>query len=122
MTKQGFHILFSRALSAAAREIEARLGREIPHSFRIELHAPRSQGRLVSMEEAVDELYLGEDRFYRIIDVAIRRLLPTQTVVFVRVSGHAPAPFNQTWDPNDLGPFRQIFAQTIEDATFASTH
>jgi len=122
MTKQEFHRLFLRALSAAAQEAEVRLRREIPHSFRIELHAPRSQGSLISVEEAVDELYLGEDRFYRIIDVAIRKLLPAQTVVFVRVSGHAPAPFDQTWDPNDLGPFRQILAQTIEDTTFASSH
>lgn len=68
----------------------------------------------MSVDQALDEIYLGRDRFYRIIDVAIRRLLPGQSIAFVRVSGHTPGAFSQTWDPSDLGPFKQIEAQTIE--------
>ena len=116
MTKGEFSQLFLRALSAAADNAEARLNRPIPRSFLIELHAPRSLGRTVGVGQALDELYLGSDRFYRIIDIAVRRLLPGQSIAFVRVSGHSPGPFSQTWDPSDLGPFKQIAASTIEQA------
>jgi hypothetical protein len=114
MTKDEFRQLFLQALSAAAENAEARLARPVPRSFAIELHAPTSAGLTLSVDQALDQLYLGKDRFYKIIDVAIRRLLPRKSVAFVRVSGHPPAPFSQTWDPAHLGPFKQIIADTIE--------
>jgi len=115
MTKGEFRDLFLRALSAAAENAEARLARPVPRSFTIELYAPPSPGQTVSVDQALDRIYLGKDRFHKIIDVAIRRLLPRKSVAFVRVSGHPPAPFSQTWDPADLGPFKQIIAEKIED-------
>jgi hypothetical protein len=114
MTKGEFRQLFLQALSAAAENAEARLARPIPRSFMIELHAPNSSGQTVSVDQALDQIYLGRGRFYRIIDITIQRLLPGRSVAFVRVSGHTPGPFSQTWDPSDLGPFRQIIANTIE--------
>jgi hypothetical protein len=72
-------------------------------------------GRLLTVDQAVDEIYLGSDKFYRIIDVAIQKILADQTIAFVRVSGHPTGRFSQTWDPTDLGPFKQILSQTIED-------
>ena len=74
-----------------------------------------SLGRLVGVDEALDRLFLGSDRFYRIIDVAIKKLLPGQSIAFVRASGHPPADFSKTWDPSSLGPFKQIIAEEIED-------
>src|SRR5205807_5889743 len=114
MTKGEFRRLFLQALSAAAENAEARLGRPVPRSFAIELHAPASSGRTLSVDQTLDQIYLGTDRFYKIIDIAIRRLLPGRSVAFVRVSGHPPAPFSETWDPSHLGPFKQIIADTIE--------
>lgn len=114
MTKTEFRQLFLRALELAAESAQARLGRPVPRSFRIELHAPNFPGAVMSVDQALDEIYLGRNRFYRIIDVAIRRLLPGQSIAFVRVSGHAPSAFSKTWDPSDLGPFKQIEAQSIE--------
>ena len=70
----------------------------------------------MSIGQALDHIYLGRNRFYRIIDVAIRRVLPKKSIAFVRVSGHPAGPFNQTWDPTDLGPFKQIIATTIEQS------
>jgi hypothetical protein len=81
----------------------------------IELHAPTSGGELLSVDQAVDKIYLGDDKFYRIIDVAIQKVSRDKTIAFVRVSGHSPGAFSQTWDPTDLGPFKQILSQTIED-------
>jgi len=115
MTRDEFRNLFLRALNAAAENAEARLAKPIPRSFVIELHAPGFSGRTVSVEQALDQIYLGSDRFYRIIDIAIRRVLPRRSVAFVRVSGHPPAPFTQTWRPSDLGPFKQIMAERLED-------
>ena len=87
----------------------------IPRSFLIELHGGGCPGETVPVKEALDRLYLGSERFYRIIDVALKKLLPTKSVMFVRVSGHSPTNFNETWNPSDLGPFKQIVGETIED-------
>lgn len=115
MTKDGFRKLFLQALSKAADDAAVRLGRSIPRAFLIELHAPGVPGQTMSIQDAVDRVYLGPDRFYRIIDVAIRKLLPGKSVAFVRVSGHPPATFSETWDSTGLGPFKQIVSETIED-------
>jgi hypothetical protein len=67
------------------------------------------------MDAALDNIYLGPDRFYRIIDVAIKELLPKESVVFVRVSGHPPDVFGTTWDPASTGPFKQILSDKIAE-------
>lgn len=115
MTKDEFRKLFLRALDDAAESAEVKLARPIPRSFAIELHAPKSPGLTVSVDEALDQIYLGDDRFYRIIDIAIKKLLPGEAVAFVRVSGHLPDEFSKTWDPSALGPFKQIIAEAIDD-------
>ncbi|HEX2151996.1 MAG TPA: hypothetical protein VHG31_08370 [Stellaceae bacterium] len=114
MNKDEFRSLFLRALNEAAKNAEHILRRRVPHSFLIELHAPDSPGGPLEVDRALDQLYLGRDRFYRVIDVAIRRVLPGKLVAFVRVSGHAPAPFSETWDPSGLGPFKQLVPEIIE--------
>lgn len=114
MTKNEFRRLFLQSLEAAAENAEVRLGRPVPRSFDIELHAAGASGRTMSVGQALDLIYLGSERFYKIIDVAIRRVLSGKSVAFVRVSGHPPAPFSQTWDPAGLGPFKQILAEKIE--------
>lgn len=115
MTKNDFRELFRRALNIAAENGEEKLAKPIPRSFVIELHAPGSSGDVVSVDEALDRIYLGSDQFYKIIDVAIKELLPEESVAFVRVSGHSPDEFSKTWNPSELGPFKQIIAEKIED-------
>lgn len=115
MTKKEFRELFVRALNNALGNAEEKLGKPIPHSFLVELHAPASPGRTMGVDEALDQIYLGSDRFYRIIDVAIKELLPGKAVAFVRVSGHPPTEFSKTWDPSVFGPFKQIIAEKIDD-------
>lgn len=115
MTKSGFRSLFLQALDVAAKNAEERLAKPISRAFLIELHAPRSSQRLVSVDEAVENLYLGDNRFYRVIDVGIKELRADSSLVFVRVSGHAPADFDKTWEPSVAGPFKQILATAVED-------
>ncbi len=115
MTKSEFRKLLVQALNRAAASAEVELARPVPRSFLIELHGAGSPGQTVPVDAALNRLYLGSDRFYRIIDVAIKKLLPGKSVAFVRVSGHAPTNFDKTWNPSDLGPFKQIIGETIED-------
>jgi hypothetical protein len=115
MTKNEFRELFLQALNGAAENAETKFAKPIPRSFVIELHAPGSLGRTLSVDGALDQIYLGSDRFYKIIDIAIKRLLPGESVAFVRVSGHSSVELSKTWDPSGLGPFKQIIAERIED-------
>ena len=81
----------------------------------MEIILPSGRTRQFDVDEALDRLFLGSDRFYRIIDVTIKKLLPGQSIAFVRASGHPSADFSKTWDPSGLGPFKQIIAEEIED-------
>jgi hypothetical protein len=108
MTKKEFGELFLEALNTAAGNVEDQLARPISHSFLIELHAPGSSGAHLTVEEALDRIYLGTDIFYKIIDVTIKELSQQNSIVFVRVSGHQPVPFDKTWDPSGTGPFKQL--------------
>jgi hypothetical protein len=116
MNKDEFRGSFLRALDEAVKNAELILQRPVPRLFLIELHAPDSFGEMLEVDRALDRIYLAGNRFYRVIDVAIRRVLPGKSVVFVRVSGHTPAPFSQTWDPSGLGPFKQLIPETIEQS------
>jgi hypothetical protein len=115
ITKNEFRDTFLRARALAAENAEARLARPIPHSYGIELHAPGSSAQLMTADEALDRIYLGSDRCYRVIDLAVKGLRPSRSVVFARVSGQSPVGYDKTWDPSDLGPFKQVIAEKIEN-------
>lgn len=115
MTRNEFRESFLRAMTAAANAVEARVAKPIPNSFLIRLHAFGCDNRLISIDDAVEKLYLSSDLFYRIIDVAIEEVRPSEFVAFVRPSAHPPAPFSGTWDPSGLGPFKQITPNKIVD-------
>jgi hypothetical protein len=113
MTKADFRGLFLSALEAAAKNADKSIGRIVPRSFVVELHSPKIEGHIVNVDEALDHLYLGDGHFFRIVDVAIKEVRPEVSVAFVRVSGHAAVKFNETWNPADGGPFKQIATSTI---------
>jgi len=115
MTRADFRTLFLRALNAAADSAEAKLAEPVPRLFRVELHGAGCAGSIISVDEAINRLYLADDRFFRIVDLAVTQVLSDETVVFARVSGHAPGPFANTYDPSDLGPFKQIAAEHVID-------
>lgn len=116
MSKDEFRNLFMSALNAAADAAERRLGHPISRDFDIELHALDSPGHTVTLETALDKLYLAADQLYPLIDVAVKELKPNSTLAFVRVSGRPPvSSFEQTWDPAGTGPFKQIEAVNIID-------
>jgi hypothetical protein len=115
MERQQFADLFQSALEEAARNAEAKLARSIPPDFEIELHGAGHSRALLDPQDVLDVLYLGPDRFYRVVDVAVIAVGRHRTRVFVRVSGHEPGSWDQTWnDPPGSGPFHQLIAERIE--------
>ncbi|HKO55573.1 MAG TPA: hypothetical protein VJ276_06805 [Thermoanaerobaculia bacterium] len=115
MTEEEFAEVFQQALERAAGNAEQALGRAVPRLFEIELHGLAPRSRRMSKEDALHELYLGPDRFHRIIDVAVRRVGKDVTTVFTRVSGHEPGSWDETWNqPPGAGPFKQLIARDVE--------
>ncbi|MFN8637160.1 MAG: hypothetical protein U0893_25205 [Chloroflexota bacterium] len=117
VTKSEFARRFHDALEAATCYADEQLGRPVPRNFMVWFHGPTYSGRVITPELAIDTLYLGEDRFYLIIDFGVMEVRSRTTTVFVRVSGHPPGSWDQTWnDPPGSGPFKQIQLLTIQVA------
>ena len=110
MNKQGFHDLFMKALNDASREAGVQNMPEDDLSCaEIELHGAGLSGAVVTVDEAVDKLYIGPDIFYLIIDVGLMRTDGHQPRFFVRPSDHPPGRFEATWNqPEGNGPFKII--------------
>jgi len=113
MTREDFRQLLLRALERAAENAEDTLNRSIARTFRIELHGLGHSGESFKPDDAVDVIYLGPDHFFKIIDVAVTEVTRDSTTVFVRISGHTPCEFAMTWNPDDLGPFKQLSSMEI---------
>lgn len=112
-----FQNLFLVALSTATENAEKILAHPIPREYLILLYGAGYSGELISVQQATEALYINPDEFYRIIDIAVQKVEPKLTTIFVRVSGHKPTQFDKTWDtPKGNGPFKQIIAQ-IQDLT-----
>lgn len=115
MDNQEFKKLFLKALYDAAFHAERRFNRQISRSFEIELHGAGYVGSRITPEAAADILFIDNEHFYRIIDVAVIEIQATKTCVFVRVSGHEPGVFIETWNqPPGMGPFKQINAKEVQ--------
>jgi hypothetical protein len=109
MTKPEFKRRFLKELQEAARLAEGQLGRSVPRHFVIELHGAGHSGVAMSPAAAVDALYLGGDRFYRIIDFGVVDVGSSAKTVFVRASDHKPSSWDRTWNsPPGSGPFKQL--------------
>lgn len=115
MKFEEFKDLFVQSLEIAADNAERELGKQIPRKYQIRLHGAGHSGDILSVDEVATLLFIDDSSFYRIIDVAVQQVSPSVSEIFVRVSGHNPVPFEQTWDtPKGSGPFKQIMAQIQE--------
>ena len=114
MTKDEFRTLYERALDVAAQNAEAKLRCSVPRNFQIELHGGAPSARTLSKDEAFEEIYLGPDSFYRVIDLSVCRVEHGLSIVYMVISGHRPGPLDQTWNqPPGNGPFKQVLASEI---------
>lgn len=116
MTRDAFKLLFRSALETAAGNADKKLGRAVPRAFEIEMHGLAPAARRLTVDQAFNEIYLGPDRFYRVIDLAVLRVTGEVTTIFMRVSGHPPDTFERTWNqPAGTGPFKQLLSDKIEE-------
>jgi hypothetical protein len=74
----------------------------------VEFHGKPNPPRPISVNEALDLLWLSVDRYYQIVDVGAFSGATEPPVLFVRISGHEPSAYSNTWYPTDLGPFKAI--------------
>jgi hypothetical protein len=114
MEQAEFARLFESTLERAAKKAEQKLGKLLPRKFLVELYFRDYQGQIVEPAHAAEVLFIGSDKFYKIIDVCVRAVQSGSTIFFVRPSGHAPVPFLETFDPHGDGPFKQIEALAVE--------
>lgn len=115
MTLAEFNELFRQALEQAAKNAETRLSRAVPRDFTVHVYGAGYSGTTMSPEQASERLYLGPNRFYRIIDVAVTGVSGDRCTAFVRASGHQPSSFEDTWnEPPGSGPFKQLLAEKID--------
>jgi hypothetical protein len=115
MERDEFEALFHSHLAEATEDAESRLGRKVPEEITIELHGAGFSGKEMSPSRAAGILFLGRDKFYRVIDISAVRVSAEKTTIFVRVSGHTPGRFEQTWNsPSGSGPFKLLKPVQIE--------
>ena len=108
MKKDEFKKLFLSACNRAAADVEGAMEKPIPREFVVELHSLRVRGEVISVDDAIEEIFVNEGLFFQIIDVGIKSVTQEQSVIFARVSGHSPVDFGKTWDPKLFGPFKII--------------
>jgi len=109
MEKDQFATLFHEHLTKAVRLAQTKVGRALPDKLIIELHGASFAGKEMSPSETLDVLYLGSEKFYRIVDISVLSASESTTRVFVRVSDHPPGAFEETWnDPPGSGPFKVL--------------
>lgn len=103
-----------RCLEAAAVNADNQVGFCVPRHFLIEVHGAGFRGQVMDAESAAAALYISEDLFYRIIDLAVTKVDKDSSTIFTRVSGHKPGAFEDTWNrPSGDGPFKQMIAHNI---------
>ena len=66
---------------------------------------------------------MGEDRFFKIVDLAVMEIDHDKTTVFTRVSGHPPCSLDETHNtPFGSGPFKQILYGELKDVSQNKTY
>ena len=106
VNREEFRAYFYEALSIAAAQAEKEFRVNVPKHKSVELHGAGHGGDRVTPDVAADALYLGSERFYKLIDVLIKWIEGDTALVFVRVAGFEPCPWEETLDPGGLGPFK----------------
>lgn len=114
MNKETFKALFQKALLKAATQAELQWQLTLPRSFMFDLNAFGYSGPLLTFDQTVDRIFISENKFYRVVDIAITGVHLEYAVVFVRVSGHSPSSFPDTQDPKELGPFNVMVSGKLE--------
>ena len=113
MTKDEFRKLFENHLEIAIKLAEEELKFKLPSNRKIALfglgYSYNSPKDLINFSEALDALYISDEKYFVFIDIAVLDIVEDSVVFFVRPSGHRPRTFDKTWNtPPGNGPFKQL--------------
>jgi hypothetical protein len=112
VTKEEYERLFVSAIERAIRIADIQVGFTVPREAQIILFDKKNKGDTVSVETALDSLYLDHEKSYYVIDVGVKEIYPTYIKVFVRVSGHTPVNYDAVWkSPDGDILFKQVLPQ-----------
>jgi hypothetical protein len=115
MSKGEFDRLFQSVLTSARRDAERHLGERLPETLLIDMHRARPPFDPISVDAALDRLWMDENRFRWVIDVAIVAYSVNSTFLFVRPSDHHPVPLERTMMYPDVNaPFQQMISSTVQ--------
>ena len=93
-----YKLLFEKALHESMKKASERIESTLSLNIKIELHGAYHSGDILMIDEALDSLYLSDELFWFVIDISVKEVNPTYTLMFVRVSGHPPVPLEETWN------------------------
>lgn len=109
MDREKFKKMFLLKAEEALSLGREKAGGKLPATFKVEMHGAGVSGGLMTADEAVNLMYLGDETFYRIIDIGFKGVNNENCILFVRISGHPPAEFGKTWNiPAGSGPFKVL--------------
>jgi len=115
VNKDDFRTLFLINVGRSLERAGTIVGAVLPSEFEIELHGGGVSGKITSLNDAINIMYLGERSFYGVIDIGVKSIVRGKPVVFVRISDHRPSSFENTWNtPKGNGPFKVIEPIRIE--------
>jgi hypothetical protein len=118
MNKSTFKTLFLKVASDAIEQAQAAISKEIPFDFVVEMHGGKGstgQGRLMTIDEAIDAMFIDEEYFYVVIDVLVKTVIGNRTILFVRPSGHEPTRLGETYNtPKDYSPFKVMLPADLK--------
>ena len=118
ISRAEFTELFEEALTEAISLAEETVGARTNDQVVFLVYGAGFDGELMLKDAAVEAIFINNESFYRVIDIGVFDTDPEQTTIWLRVSGHAPGPFSESWDPNHLGPFKTVIGERImEKAT-----
>ena len=104
MDKGSYALLFEEAVRRALEQAGMSPGLKPV----VEFHGKPNPERPVAVDKALDFLWLSTDRFYRVVDVAAFVGEDDPPVIFVRPAGFEPSGYEDTWEPEGLGPFKVL--------------
>jgi hypothetical protein len=112
MNKQEFCDLYYLCLEEAVVNAECHNAVTLPRQFEIEFHGLGFSREFMDADLACDFLYLGDDEFVFLVDLAVMRATEDLTTVFLRVSDHTHTTrFEETFNYREgRGPFKQLIS------------
>ena len=113
ISKQAFAEIFLKAINKAKDEAEKHFNLMLPAGVRVELHFKGVTN--LSFADAVDKLFISDEQFFAIIDVSVKEVSGDSTLFFVRVSGHPPVSYSETWGADGMGPFHTMVPNSIQE-------